>query len=127
MVPRSRGGDGRVSLWLRHGGNQRRRAADTVRLVSVVKELEGYACRAPCCAKHIDALARLGVAVDGIINDYGLDSVAVRCWDEFQTEWCILPCVIMSMLNDGLFNYMAENGYTSNFFDWFVFATEFLV
>ena len=45
-------------------------------------------------------MARLGVAVDGIINDYGLDLVAVRCWDEFQTEWCISPCVIMSMLND---------------------------
>ena len=64
------------------------------------KELECYARRAPCCVKRIDALARLGVAIDGIISDYGLDSVAVRCWDEFQTEWGISPCVIMSMLND---------------------------
>lgn len=72
------------------------------------KELECYARRAPCCVKRIDALARLGVAIDGIISDYGLDSVAVRCWDEFQTEWGISPCVIMSMLNDRVFPAACE-------------------
>ena len=76
------------------------RVADAKAVAAKHKELEVYARRAPCCAKRIDALARLGVAIDGIISDYGLDSVAVRCWDEFQTEWGISPCVVMSMLND---------------------------
>ena len=64
------------------------------------KDIESYARRAPCCAKRIDALARLAVAIDKIVSEYALDSVAVRCWDEFQTEWGISPCVVMSMLND---------------------------
>lgn len=76
------------------------RAADVKAVAAKHKEVEVYARRAPCCAKRIDALARLGVAIDGIISDYRLDSVAVRCWDEFQTEWGISPCVVMSMLND---------------------------
>ena len=94
----------------RHGVN-----VETIDLVDVFKlmrtataneiavkrtELESYARRTPCCAKRIDALARLAVAVDEIIADCGLDAIAVRCWDEFQTEWGISPCVVMSMLND---------------------------
>ena len=76
------------------------RAADAKAIAAKRKELEAYARRTPCCAKRIDALARLAVAVDRIVDDYGLDSVAVRCWDEFQAEWGISPCVVMSMLND---------------------------
>lgn len=76
------------------------KSADAKAIAAKRKELEAYAHHAPCCAKRIDALARLGVAIDGIIRDYGLDSVAVRCWDEFQTECGISPCVVMSMLND---------------------------
>ena len=76
------------------------RAADAKAIAAKRKELEAYARRTPCCAKRIDALARLAVAVDRIVDDYGLDSIAVRCWDEFQTEWGISPCVVMSLLND---------------------------
>ncbi len=76
------------------------RAADAKAVAAKRKELEAYARRAPCCAKQMDALARLGVAIDRIVGEYSLDSVAVRCWDEFQTEWGISPCVVMSMLND---------------------------
>ncbi len=76
------------------------KSTDAKAVAAKRKELEAYARRAPCCVKRIDALARLGVALDGIIRDYGLDSVAVRCWDELQTECGISPCVVMSMLND---------------------------
>ena len=76
------------------------RSSDAKEIAAKRKELAAYARRTPCCAKRVDALARLAVAVDRIVDDYGLDSVAVRCWDEFQTEWGISPCVVMSMLND---------------------------
>ena len=76
------------------------RKADAKTVAAKRGELEAYARRTPCCAKRIDALARLAVAIDRIVEDYGLDSVVVRCWDEFQTEWGISPCVVMSMLND---------------------------
>jgi len=76
------------------------RTADEKDVAAKRKELAVYARQTPCCAKRVDALARLAVAIDKIVAEYGLDSVAVRCWDEFQTEWGISPCVIMSMLND---------------------------
>ena len=76
------------------------RMADAKAIAAKRKELAAYARQTPCCVKRVDALARLAVAVDRIIDDYGLDSVAVRCWDEFQTEWGISPCVVMSKLND---------------------------
>jgi len=76
------------------------RSADEKEIAVKRKELEAYARQTACCAKRVDALARLAVAIDKIVEDYGLDSVAIRCWDEFQTEWGISPCVVMSMLND---------------------------
>jgi len=76
------------------------RSAEAEEIAAKRKELEAYARRTPCCTKRIDALARLAVAIDRIVDEYGLDAVAVRCWDEFQTEWGISPCVVMSLLND---------------------------
>ena len=76
------------------------RAAGDREVAAKRRELEAYARQTPCCAKRVDALARLAVALDSVIGDYGLDSVAIRCWDEFQTEWGLSPCVVMSLLND---------------------------
>lgn len=45
-------------------------------------------------------IARLGVAVDKLIEEYSLDAVAVRCWDEFVTQYGIAPCLILSDLNE---------------------------
>ena len=79
---------------------RRMRDVDGEKPAAKRKALEAYARRTACCSKRIDALSRLSVAFDEIIGDNGLDSVAVRCWDEFQKEWGISPCVVMSMLND---------------------------
>ena len=45
-------------------------------------------------------LAKLGVAVDKLIEEYDLNAVAVRCWDEFVTQYNIAPCLILSDLNE---------------------------
>lgn len=45
-------------------------------------------------------IARLGVAVDTLIQDYNLQAVAVRCWDEFVTQYKIAPCLVLSDLNE---------------------------
>ena len=79
---------------------RRMRKADAKTVAAKCKEMTSYARRTPCCAKRIDALSRLAVAIDEIVEEYGLDSVAIRCWDDFQVEWGISPCVVMSMLND---------------------------
>jgi L-fucose isomerase-like protein len=47
-----------------------------------------------------DKLARLAVVIDQIIDEFGMDAVALRCWVEMQEQLGISPCVILSELND---------------------------
>ena len=48
----------------------------------------------------IATLTRLGVALDDIVTEYKLDSLALRCWIELEQELGVAPCVIVSELND---------------------------
>lgn len=48
----------------------------------------------------LENIARLGVAIDQLIEDYDLQSVAVRCWDELQKRYGIAPCLILGELNE---------------------------
>lgn len=45
-------------------------------------------------------LAKVSVAIDDIIADYKLDSLALRCWIEIEKELGVSPCVLLSELND---------------------------
>lgn len=47
-----------------------------------------------------DNIVRLGVTLDGMIQEARLDAVAIRCWTEIQTQMGISPCVAMGALND---------------------------
>ena len=48
----------------------------------------------------LENIARLGVAVDELIENFDLDAVAIRCWDELQKRYGIAPCVILGELNE---------------------------
>lgn len=50
--------------------------------------------------EKLENLARLGIALDELIEAYGLDSIAIRCWDELQKKYGIAPCVLLSDLNE---------------------------
>lgn len=45
-------------------------------------------------------IAKLGVVLDGLIEEFGLDALAIRCWIEMQKQLGISPCVLLSELND---------------------------
>ncbi|MBN2305436.1 MAG: hypothetical protein JXQ72_13205 [Anaerolineae bacterium] len=45
-------------------------------------------------------LAKLGVVLDEIIDEYQMDAIAIRCWLELQKQLGISPCVILGNLND---------------------------
>ncbi len=47
-----------------------------------------------------DRLVRLGVVLDAITEEYQLDAIAVRCWDELQWQMGISPCVLLSEINN---------------------------
>lgn len=45
-------------------------------------------------------ISKLGVVFDKLIEEYSLNAVAVRCWDEFVTQYNIAPCLVLSDLNE---------------------------
>jgi L-fucose isomerase-like protein len=47
-----------------------------------------------------DNLARLGVTLDKLAEEAGLDAMAIRCWTEMQLQMGISPCVAMGILNE---------------------------
>jgi L-fucose isomerase-like protein len=48
----------------------------------------------------LETLVKLGVVLDTIIEEYGMNAIALRCWTEMQTQLGISPCVLMGELND---------------------------
>ena len=50
--------------------------------------------------RAFDQIVRLGVTLDQMIAEAGLDAVAIRCWTEIQQQMGISPCVAMGSLND---------------------------
>lgn len=50
--------------------------------------------------EKIDMLTRVGIAIDDIIDEYKLDTLALRCWIEIEKELGVSPCVLLSELND---------------------------
>lgn len=45
-------------------------------------------------------LAKISVVIDEYIENYHLDAVALRCWNEMETYLRVCPCVLLSELND---------------------------
>lgn len=50
--------------------------------------------------EKLTTIAKLGVVFDKLIEEYSLNAIAVRCWDEFVTQYHIAPCLVMSDLNE---------------------------
>ena len=50
--------------------------------------------------ESIENLAKFSVVFDRLIDDNGLDAIAVRCWLEIQEEFGISPCVLLSEMNN---------------------------
>ncbi|MBW7863749.1 MAG: hypothetical protein H3C30_04965 [Candidatus Hydrogenedentes bacterium] len=47
-----------------------------------------------------DTIARLGVVLDGLVDEMKLDAMAVRCWIEMQRQLNISCCVLLSEMNN---------------------------
>lgn len=45
-------------------------------------------------------LAKISVVIDEYIEEYKLDAVTLRCWNEMETILRVCPCVLLSELND---------------------------
>ena len=70
------------------------------KLKAKTADLKAYTSWKGVPKEAVDTLARLGVALDDVIEQYGMQAVAVRCWVEMQQQLHVSPCVLLSMLND---------------------------
>lgn len=50
--------------------------------------------------EKLENIAKLGVAIDHLIEEFNLQAIAIRCWDELQKKYGVAPCVIMGELNE---------------------------
>jgi L-fucose isomerase-like protein len=64
--------------------------------------MQGYATWEAIPAAGMEKLAKFAVVLDQVIEQYNLDALALRCWDEMNTQLGIAGCVVLGMLNERL-------------------------
>lgn len=50
--------------------------------------------------EKLNTLAKVSVVIDDYMQEYRLNCITLRCWEEIQTELGVAPCVLLSELND---------------------------
>jgi L-fucose isomerase-like protein len=70
------------------------------RLKAKASRLKTYTSWRGVPAAAFQKIARLGVVLDGLIEECRLDAFALRCWVEMQQQLGISPCVLLSEIND---------------------------
>lgn len=74
-------------------------ADDDVRLADWKAELENISDTSDTPAYAILNQCKLGIALEELQQEMGLDVMAIRCWSELQYEYKITPCTVMGILN----------------------------
>ena len=69
-------------------------------VASKLKRLKEYADFSQVPAENALTLAKISVVLDEYIDEYHLDALALRCWNEMETYLRVCPCVLLSELND---------------------------
>ncbi len=64
------------------------------------ERLAGYTCWNGVPDEALDKITKVAVVLDQLIDEYSMDCLALRCWNEFQEQVGISPCVLLSELND---------------------------
>lgn len=62
--------------------------------------LEKYADFSRVPEENKRTLAKISVVLDEYIEEYRLDALTLRCWNEMETILRVCPCVLISELND---------------------------
>ena len=73
---------------------------DDSQVLAKLEHLKNYTDFTHVPAANALTLAKVGVVIDEYIQEYHLDALALRCWDEMEKYLRICPCVLLSELND---------------------------
>ena len=70
------------------------------RVIKKEERLKNYTDFSICPIKRLNTLAKFSVVIDEYIEEYHLDCLTLRCWNEMETYYRVCPCVLLSELND---------------------------
>jgi len=73
---------------------------DDKALLAKIETLRNYTTWPGVPDAAVEQLARLGITLDAIVEQYQLDAIAVRCWDEMQRQLGVGPCVLLGEMNN---------------------------
>ncbi|MBE5795478.1 MAG: hypothetical protein E7323_12440 [Clostridiales bacterium] len=69
-------------------------------VLAKLERLKNYTDFSLVPAENALTLAKVSVVIDEYIEEYHLDALALRCWNEMETYLRVCPCVLLSELND---------------------------
>lgn len=78
---------------------QSKKAGDAA-VEAKLARLEKYADFSRVPEENKRTLAKISVVLDEYIEEYRLDALTLRCWNEMETILRVCPCVLISELND---------------------------
>jgi len=73
---------------------------DDPKVIAKKAHLEQYTDFSHVPETNKNTLAKISVTIDDYIEDYHLDALALRCWNEMEQVLRVCPCVLLSDLND---------------------------
>ena len=73
---------------------------DDAKVVAKMAHLENYTDFSIVPPANKLTLAKIGCVLDWYIEEYHLDALALRCWNEMETYLRVCPCVLLSDLNN---------------------------
>ncbi len=73
---------------------------DKDKVKSKITRLKSYTDFSCVPENKVETLAKISLAIDDMIEDYKMDCIALRCWNELQEYYGVAPCVLLSELND---------------------------
>lgn len=73
---------------------------DDKKVLELRADLEAYTDFSCVPADKFTSLAKVAAVIYDYIEEYRLDCVTLRCWEEMQTVLGIAPCVLLSYFND---------------------------
>ncbi len=76
------------------------KADNDTAVLAKIERLENYTDFTKVPEKNKLMLAKISVVIDEYIEEYHLDAVTLRCWNEMETILRVCPCVLISELND---------------------------
>lgn len=71
-----------------------------IKVIAKIERLKNYTDFSNVPNERIITLAKVSCVIDKYIEQYHLDAITLRCWNEMETYYRVCPCVLLSELND---------------------------